>query len=383
MRVMRRIAVLGSGLVGGVMVRDLSSDPSLEVRVFDSSDRNLARIKDLPRVTTARKDLSSPESVMEAVAEADAVVGAVPGRMGLAMLETVIAAGKPISDISFSPENPLTLHDEARARGATVIVDCGVSPGLSNVAVGRAASKLEQVDEAVIYVGGLPLERHWPFEYRSVFSPTDVIEEYTRPARMVVDGRVVVRPALSETELLDFEGVGTLEAFNTDGLRTLIDTVPARNMREKTLRYPGHVDRMRMLRETGFFDETPEKVGGVQVVPRELTEKLLFRAWKRPENERELTVLRVVVTGSAGGEKLRYTYDLFDVTDSATGETSMARTTGFPCAIMARLLASGDYREPGVVPPEKFAADDHVYDRLVRELDQRGVRFRETVETLD
>ncbi|MFN2237966.1 MAG: saccharopine dehydrogenase family protein [Thermoanaerobaculia bacterium] len=380
---MKRIAVLGSGLVGGVIVRDLSSDPSLEVRVFDFSEQNLARVTDLPRVSVSKADLSSRDGVTGAIADADAVVGAVPGRMGLAMLETVIAAGKPISDISFSPENPLSLHDSARARGVTVIVDCGVSPGLSNVAVGRAASKLDRVDEAVIYVGGLPLERHWPFEYRSVFSPTDVIEEYTRPARMVVDGRVVVRPALSEAELLDFEGVGTLEAFNTDGLRTLIDTIPARNMREKTLRYPGHVDRMRMLRETGFFDDTPEKVGGVQVVPRELTEKLLFRAWRRPENERELTVLRVVVTGSAGGKNLRYSYDLFDVTDSATGETSMARTTGFPCAIMARLLASGDYREPGVIPPEKFAPDDRVYDRLVRGLEQRGVRFRETVESLD
>lgn len=383
MRVMKRIAVLGSGLVGGVMVRDLSSDPSLEVRVFDFSEQNLARVKDLPRVSVSKADLSNRQAVTDAVADADAVVGAVPGRMGLAMLETVISAGKPISDISFSPENPLSLHDSARARGVTVIVDCGVSPGLSNVAVGRAASKLDRIDEAVIYVGGLPLERHWPFEYRSVFSPTDVIEEYTRPARMVVDGRVVVRPALSETELLDFEGVGTLEAFNTDGLRTLIDTVPARNMREKTLRYPGHVDRMRMLRETGFFDDTPEKVGGVQVVPRELTEKLLFRAWRRPEGERELTVLRVVVTGSAGGKNMRYSYDLFDVTDSATGETSMARTTGFPCAIMARLLASGDYREPGVIPPEKFAPDDRVYDRLVRELAQRGVRFSETFESLD
>ncbi|MFN2443604.1 MAG: saccharopine dehydrogenase family protein, partial [Thermoanaerobaculia bacterium] len=328
-------------------------------------------------------DLSSREAVRDAIADADVVVGAVPGRMGLAMLETVIAAGKPISDISFAPENPLTLHDSARAVGVTVIVDCGVSPGLSNVAVGRAASKLDRVEEAVIYVGGLPVERHWPFEYRSVFSPTDVIEEYTRPARMVVDGRIVVRPALSEVELLDFEGVGTLEAFNTDGLRTLIETVPARNMREKTLRYPGHADRMRMLRETGFFDETPENAGGVQVVPRELTEKLLFRAWKRPEKERELTVLRVVVTGSSGGQTLRYVYDLFDVTDPLTGETSMARTTGFPCAIMARLLANGEYKRPGVSPPETFASDDRVYDLLVSELERRGVRFRESVEPVD
>jgi len=95
-----------------------------------------------------------------------------------------------------------------------------------------------------IYVGGLPIVRQWPYEYKAVFSPLDVIEEYTRTARFVENGRVVTRPALTDLERVDFEGVGTLEAFNTDGLRTLIQTIPAPNMKEKTLRYPGTRNRI-------------------------------------------------------------------------------------------------------------------------------------------
>ena len=113
-------------------------------------------------------------------------------------------------------------------------------------------------------------------------------------------------------------------------------------------------------------------------MPRALTEKLLFHAWKRPEHERELTVLRVSVRGRSGGETRRWVYDLYDQTDSVTGETSMARTTGFPCVIMARLLASGAYHEPGVRPPEMFASNEKVYETLVAELAARGVELRET-----
>ncbi|MGA7616716.1 MAG: saccharopine dehydrogenase C-terminal domain-containing protein [Thermoanaerobaculia bacterium] len=377
-----KIAVLGCGLVGGLIAHDLASDPGIEVHAFDASERALAALEDLPRIRTARADLSDPKQIANAVRAADAVVGAVPGRYGTQMLRTVIEAGKPIADISFSPENPLALHDLAVEKGVTAVVDCGVSPGLSNLAVGRAAYHLDDVRHAVIYVGGLPVERHWPYEYRIVFSATDVIEEYTRPARLVENGRTVVKPALSEVELLDFPGIGTLEAFNTDGLRTLLATIEADNMKEKTLRYPGHADRMRMLRESGFFSDEPLETSAGKVRPRELTEALLFRNWKRPAAEEELTVLRVAVDGSKNGSRIEYTFDLLDRTDRSSGATSMARTTGFPCAIMARLLARGEYRDPGVRPPESFASNDSVYNTMVDELRRRGVRFEERSRTL-
>ncbi|HUP64135.1 MAG TPA: saccharopine dehydrogenase C-terminal domain-containing protein [Thermoanaerobaculia bacterium] len=379
---MKKIVVLGCGLVGSVMVRDLSEDPGLEITVSDASSSSLDRVRNLARVETKVADLSDPAVIRQMVGSADAVVGAVPGFLGDRMLRAVIEGGKPIADISFSPENPLNHDSLAKERGVTAVVDCGVSPGLSNLAAGRAASQLDSVSAVRIFVGGLPVERRWPYEYRIVFSATDVIEEYTRPARLRIRGEVVVKPALSEIELIDLPRVGTLEAFNTDGLRTLLDTIDAPDMKEKTLRYPGHAERMRMLRESGFFSEDPEKVGEVQVVPRAFTERLLFRAWKRGEDERELTVLRVEVDGLKHGSSLRFTYDLFDQTDEKRGETSMARTTGFPCAIMARLLARGEYTAPGVRPPELFAGMPTVYDKLIAELGKRGVDFRETVSPL-
>ena len=378
---MKNVVVLGCGLVGSLIVRDLARTGGVEVTVADVSESNLANVAGEPNVKTRRADLSSGSAIAEVIRDADAVVGAVPGRLGFAMLRTVIESGKSISDISFSPESPLVLDDLAREKGVTCVVDCGVSPGLSNLAIGRAAAQLDSIDNGVIFVGGLPVERYWPFEYRSVFSPTDVIEEYTRPARLIENRQVVTRPALSEVELIDFPGVGTLEAFNTDGLRTLLTTVPATNMKEKTLRYPGHVDRMRMLRETGFFSDEAIEVDGVKVVPRRMTEKLMFELWRRPAHEQELTVLRVVVEGRKGEARNRFTYGLLDRTDSA-GNTSMARTTGFPCAIVAAMLAKGEFSSPGVQPPEVLGRDARIYSLVVDELAKRGVVFTETTQQI-
>jgi saccharopine dehydrogenase-like NADP-dependent oxidoreductase len=379
---MKKITLLGCGLVGSVIARDLAADEHVTVLATDASESSLRRLEGLPRIEVRQADLSSANAIREVVASADAVVGAVPGWMGFEMLRTVIEAGKPISDISFAPENTLELDGLAKQHGVTAVVDCGVSPGLSNLAIGRAVHQLTEAGRAVIYVGGLPAERYWPFEYRSVFSPTDVIEEYTRPARLREAGQVVVREALTEVELLDFAGIGTLEAFNTDGLRTLLDTIDVPWMKEKTLRYPGHVDRMRMLREMGLFSDEPVTVDGTEVIPRRLTEKLMFGMWSRPEKEPELTVLRVVVDGrDAEGRSRAYQYDLIDRTDPATGMTSMARTTGFPCAIMARMLADGTYADPGVRPMELFASNDTVYNRLLAELDSRGVALVEQVRS--
>jgi len=375
----KKAAVLGCGLVGGVIARDLAADHDFAVTVFDRSEEALGRLRASARLETRTADLSSSEEIARAVADADVVVGAVPGFLGRNMLRAVIAAGKPIADISFAPEDPLDLDGEARAKGVTAVVDCGVSPGLSNFAAGRADARLDAIDSLSIYVGGLPAVRRWPFEYAIVFSATDVIEEYTRPARVVENGRVVVKPALSEVETLDFEGIGTLEAFLTDGLRTVLSTVRARDMKEKTMRYPGHAELMRIFRETGFFDEKPVPVRGVPVSPRELTERLLFAAWKLPPGAEELTVLRVVVDGVKGGTPRRHVFELVDRTDPETGTTSMARTTGFPCAIVARLLANGEYADPGVRALEHLGRNETVSAKLLAALRARGVDLRERI----
>lgn len=379
---MQKIVVLGAGLVGSLMAKDLAADGRFEVTSVDRSEEALGRLAGAPNLKTRVADLSSASEITAAIAEAHVVVGAVPGFLGKAMLRTVIAAKKPISDISFAPEDPLDLDTDAKAAGVPVVVDCGVSPGLSNLAAGRAESLFDDVDSIKILVGGLPFRRVWPYEYRIVFSATDVIEEYTRPARLMENGALVTRPALSNVELIDFPVVGTLEAFETDGLRTVLKTVKARNLVEKTMRFPGHADKMRVLRETGFFSDAVLSVGGVSVSPRALTEKLLFANWKLPQGEEEFTVLKVICEGKKLGKRVRRTYDLFDRTDPKTGATSMARTTGFPCTIVARLLADGILREPGVFPPEMLGRKPALYDAVVKGLAAKGVTLTESFAEL-
>lgn len=374
---MKKVVVLGSGLVGSLIARDLAADGSLSVLAVDRSAQALAPLSGVANLATRVADLSSAAEVAAAVEGADVAVGAVPGFLGTATLRVLIDKRVPVADISFSPEDPFDLDAPAKAAGIPVVVDCGVSPGLSNLAAGRAAAELDPIESLRIFVGGLPVPRFWPYEYRSVFSPTDVVEEYTRPARVVENGRVVTHPALSEVEKIDFPGVGTLEAFLTDGLRTVIRTIPAPTMREKTLRYPGHAVLMRALRETGFFGGEPVEAGGVKVVPRALTEKLLFEKWRRPEDEEEFTLLVVVCEGIHAGKRTRITTRLLDRTDASTGATSMARTTGFPCAIAVRMILDGTIATPGVLPLELLGRDHAVYDRFRMELALRGVQMSE------
>ena len=290
-------------------------------------------------------------------------------------------AGKTYCDISFMADDPMALSDLARERGVTAVVDCGVSPGVSNVAIGRAVAELDVTERITILVGGLPVVRRWPYEYKAPFAPHDVIEEYTRPARIVERGRVVVREALSEPELVDFAGVGTLEAFNTDGLRSLIASFPdVPEMLEKTLRYPGHIALMRVLRDTGYFSQEPVVVDGARVRPLDVTAALLFPKWSFDEGEEDLTVCRVAVEGKKDGKPRRYRWELHDTYDAKSRTRSMSRCTGFPATIMARMLADGRFVKPGVHAPEVCGAEPGILETMLRELAARGVVYRAFVD---
>ncbi len=373
-----RIAVLGAGRVGGAMALDLARERAFEIRVVDASATALQNFIGVEGFSTLEADLSRPEEVAGAVDGCDLVLGAVPGFMGFATLEAILRAGKPVVDISFFPEDPFALDALAKERGVTAIVDCGVAPGLSNLLLGFHHAELDRVDRFACYVGGLPEVRHWPYEYKAGFSPIDVLEEYTRPARLVEHGEIVLKPALSEPELLDFTGVGTLEAFNTDGLRSLLATIDAPFMKEKTLRYPGHIEVMRLLRETGFFRKDEVEVGGTRVRPLDLTAKLLFPMWQLEEGEADLTVMRVEIEGMRGGRKERHAYDLLDRYDTASRTTSMARTTGYTATAAIRLLARGEFDRAGICPPEYVGRDPKAVARILADLAERGIEVRKS-----
>ncbi|MBL0126456.1 MAG: hypothetical protein IPP83_03135 [Flavobacteriales bacterium] len=219
-------------------------------------------------------------------------------------------------------------------------------------------------------VGGLPVEPEWPFGYKAVFSPADVIEEYTRPVHLREGGKNVVREALSAIEAVDMEGVGRLEAFNTDGLRTLLTTMPeVPQMVERTLRYPGHAELMRVFRATGLFSTEPVDVGGTQVSPLSVTSALLFPRWKMKPQDEDLTVMRVTLKNRKG----TITYDLLDHFDRDSGTHSMARSTGYTCNAVAELMLQGTFTRKGISPPEVVGAEDACFDGVMDYLKERNV----------
>ena len=374
--------VLGAGMVGATMARDLARDGEFSVTVADVSEPNLKKLAGQPNITTLRADLGDPATLTSTVGPFDIVLGALPSRIGFRSLRTLIDAGKNYSDISFMPEDALEHDPAAKQRGVTAVVDCGVAPGLSNLIVGYAAAQLDEPLRAAIYVGGLPKLRRWPYQYKAPFAPSDVIEEYTRPARMMENGRIVEKIALTEPELLTFEKLDTLEAFNTDGLRSLLKTMPIPNMTEKTIRYPGHVELMRALRETGFFDTGEIDIRGQKVRPLDMTSKLLFPKWTYEPGEEEFTIMRVSVEGRKGNQSVRHVYELYDEFDRTRNESSMSRTTAFPATIMARMIVEGRIRQKGVIPPELLAREPGLFDQVLSALRSRGVNVTHKVEPI-
>jgi len=375
-----KITILGSGLVGVPMAMDLAENSRFDVWIADNNPEALKRLQQHPSITAVYKDLSDPTDIQSLIADSDFVINALPGLMGYKTLEAVISAGKTTVDISFFPEDPIQLNDLAKKKNVTAVVDCGVAPGMSNLLVGYADSQLDKTENIKVYVGGLPQIREWPFEYKAVFSPADVLEEYIRPARYIQDGRIMTKPALSEVEYIYFDHVGTLEAFNTDGLRTLVTTIKAENMIEKTLRYPGHIELMKVFREAGFFNKKSIRVKGVDIIPFDVTAKILSADWKLKAEDRDITVMRVIVDGEQGGKRRRFTFELFDRFDEKTGVHSMARTTGYTATAVLRILADGHFSEKGIIPPERIGKIPACVDYMLKELEQRGVIYTQKLE---
>jgi lysine 6-dehydrogenase len=367
----KKIIVLGAGLVGKAIAIDLAK--KYDVTSVDLHDEALEEVK-RKGINTAKADFSNAEQISKLIASYDLVVGAVPGFLGFQTVKTVIEAGKNMVDISFFPEDAFLLDDLAKKHNVTVVMDCGVAPGMSNIILGYHHQKMK-IQNYECLVGGLPIVREWPYEYKAVFSPIDVIEEYIRPARYVQNGVVVVKEALSDPELIHFDGVGTLESWNSDGLRSLIKTIQGvPNMIEKTLRYPGCIEYLRVLRESGFFSYEEVEVRGVKVRPIDVTAKLLFPKWKLKPGEQEFTVMRVTVEGEESGKQKKYIYTVLDRTDTATQTLSMARTTGYTCTAAVELVLNGGYTRRGISPPE-FLGEEKNFQFVLNHLKDRGVIY--------
>jgi len=369
-----KIAVLGSGMVGRTLAIDLVAQH--DVTSFDASEYALELLKSKSTaVKTLKADLSAYSAYKQLLEPFDLIVTAVPGFIGYNTLEAVIEAGKNVIDISFFPEDALQLNSLAKKKNVTAIVDCGVAPGVSNLIIGRY-NKIMKIESFECYVGGLPKIRKKPFEYKAPFSPIDVIEEYTRPARLKENGQIVIKPALSEIELMDFDDVGTLEAFNTDGLRSILFTMAhIPNLKEKTLRYPGHADLMIVLQKGGFFSNESIRFKQAEIIPLEYTSAVLIKEWKLQPSEEEFTVMKVIVKGNMNNTPKTIEYTMLDRFDVGTQTSSMSRTTGYTCTAMVNAFAEGLFNEIGVFPPELVGNNENCFNYILDYLKQRNVNW--------
>ncbi|MCB0397294.1 MAG: saccharopine dehydrogenase NADP-binding domain-containing protein [Flavobacteriales bacterium] len=372
---MSKILVIGAGMVGSAIAKDLSEKyPVTCADVHRESLRQLSSHR--PSIATIELNVLDLPALETAIGNVDLVVSAVPGFLGFQTLSNIIPSGKPVVDISFFPEDARELDHMAKKYGTTVIVDCGVAPGMGNLILGHYDKKMK-IRSFGCLVGGLPRIRQWPFEYKAPFSPVDVIEEYTRPARYVENGEVVTREALSDVEHFSFKGIGTLEAFNSDGLRSIIHSFPhIRNMKEKTLRYPGHAEKMRALKEAGFFSNEDMEIGGIKIKPLDVTSKLLFDSWKLSPGEEEFTVMRITIEGmNHGNQPQQVVFELYDQYDVATGISSMARTTGYTATAAVNWLIEKSFNQTGVFPPEYIGAIDGCLEYILEYQQDRGVNY--------
>jgi saccharopine dehydrogenase-like NADP-dependent oxidoreductase len=369
---MKKIIVLGAGMIGRTIAIDLNKD--YEVTVVDKDSHRLNLLNEGHSIRTIIADLSTEIKIQEMIIDYDLVIGSLPGFMGYKTLHSVISEGKNIVDISFLPQDTIKLDEFAKEKEVTAVVDCGISPGLSNIILGYH-NQLMEIEDYKCMIGGLPFKKEWPFYFKAFFSPLDVIEVYTRPARLVKNGKIITMEALSEPEIIELPEVGKLEAFNTDGLRSLLTTMKIPNMIEKTLRYTGHIDLMRMLRETGFFGKDDIVIKGDKVKPIELTSKLLFPHWKPDEDEKEFTIMNMIIKGNKDGKKNELVYNLFDTYDEETKTTSMARTTGYTCTSVARLILNGDFNRKGINPPEYIGAEPECYEKVMTMIKEKNVNI--------
>lgn len=369
---MKKIIVLGAGLIGKAITLDLNK--SYDVTAADINPDVLDKLKS-SGIKTVKADLSTADATLKLIKNFDLIVGAVPGYMGYNTVKNVIEAGKDMVDISFMPQDPANLDEFARKKKVCIVTDCGIAPGMGNIILGFHNQKMD-VKRFECLVGGLPVIREWPYEYKAVFSPIDVIEEYVRPARYIENGALVTREALSDAELVQFEGIGTLEAWNSDGLRSLIRTMKIPNMIEKTLRYPGTIEYLKVLRETGFFSYNELDIYGKKIRPIDLTARLLFPKWELNPGEEDFTVMRITIEGFESGKSTTYNYNLLDRYNKITETISMARTTGYTCTAVVNLILEGKFSEKGINPPEYVGENPDNYNYIINYLHERGVEFQ-------
>jgi lysine 6-dehydrogenase len=366
--------------MGSAIAWDLvRSDLVDEVSVYDV-DRNrlkaLTRGKHSSKLSVKLHDVRLRSETVRLLKQSDVGVGALPHGLSEYAIQSAVRAGVNFVDLIFGWRfGQRKIHTAARKRGITIVPACGLAPGLTNLLAMDGAEQLDETSEVHIKVGGIPEHPKPPLNYRIVFSFEAVLEEYVRKARIVKNGKITDVPALTGLEKVPFRRpIGECECFYTDGLSTLVRTLRGvREMDEKTIRWPGHVSQIKTLIECGLLDNNPISFNGKMIIPQKFVGKILSGRLNLGK-ERDLTLLRVDVSGKRDGGRTHYRYEMIDRYDRAEDMTSMARTTAFPCSIAAQLLGSGAVAKKGLVPPE-LAFRGRLRQRLFEYLHSRGMKI--------
>uniref|UniRef100_A0A7C6A962 Saccharopine dehydrogenase family protein n=1 Tax=candidate division WOR-3 bacterium TaxID=2052148 RepID=A0A7C6A962_UNCW3 len=369
------IGVLGCGRQGSVIAQDLAKAGHW-VNVFDSNPENLEQLKNLPNIKTNQFDVTDRQALIKLLKKFDIVVGALPSRLGFYAMNCAIEAGVDMVDISYLAEDPFQLQSIAKRRRIKIVPDAGFAPGLSNILIGEAYQELKPIERIRILAGGIPQNPIPPFNYRITWSLTDLIEEYLRPVRLRRNSRIVKVAALSGVEIINLKGIGKLECFYTDGLRTLLRTCPeGKNMEEKTIRYIGHSNLFKILIDCGFFSDQPIEVAQVKIKPKEFTLAVLKPQLSQGDtrakrSEKDITILMVEVLGKSGRRK----YTCIEHYDEKNKITAMARMTGYTCSIITQCIK--DYLNYGIIPPEYLGMDKKLNSFIKQGLKARGIEIK-------
>jgi lysine 6-dehydrogenase len=369
--------------MGSAIARDLVKSNNVEqVLVCDVNQErlnSLAAIEPSQKLSIKRHDITRSPETVGILKKFDVGIGALPHGLSDFAIKSTVQAGVNFVDLIFGWRfKQSKIHFAAKRKDITIIPACGLAPGLTNILAMQAVEKLDKVDEVHIKVGGIPERPRPPLNYRIVFSFDSVLEEYVRPARVVKNGRLADVRALSGLETISFPmPIGKCECFYTDGLSTLTETIrDVKEMDEKTIRWPGHVAQIKTLMDCGLLETRPILVDDQRVVPRTLVSKIISERIALG-NEKDLTLLRVDVSGKSESKRIHQRFQMVDRYDSRLKMTSMARTTAFPCSVAAQMLGAGLVQEKGLVPPE-IAIRSHLRLKFMEQLEERGIKIRFT-----
>ncbi len=386
-----KILVLGSGLMGPAAAYNAMLDPEvshvmlcdMSAQQLDTAKQKLARLDGAEKLTTSVLDLRNRDEAVRLMAGFDAVVACLP-KVAIGFgLRAALEAKTAWVDLSAPPDPEVEeLKPLVQAAGTLVISGCGVEPGLTEIMARHLAEKMDRVDEVHIKCGGIPEKPAPPLGYKIVFGGRQLpLRDWD--ARWVENGELKPVARYSGVEPVYFAGVGECEAWHEGFMPWLLDLAPLKGLKvgtQKTVRYPGFAAKVTLLKELGLLREEPVNVDGVSVAPKKVLDAVLYPRVRLEEGERDITVFRVQVFGEANGCPQRYTVEMVDRYDDVLGFTSMARTTAFTGAIVARMVARGDIAGKGWLTPEKVIAGRQ-FDELMRELQRANIHLNETMET--